>query len=262
MKQLKIRLFIPVLLLTRFLFSQDLNYCDYYSIQFSLIVDEGHEYKSCEPIIFAEQTDRAGDFFRKHRNRFDYILYKHINDYKELGDYFPDTNRIRQAFCDQVLHSPKIQHYFAHLTPAFITAQKPEKDTFKLDELMLVASRFFYCDYINKADTSIQSHMCIAINGQKDIHASRDYTVLEAFNCEAIFYYFGKKKDPLFLRQFTTFTRKTSQEKRFEFADFESYLLLIRNLSYDYMQHNDDLKKKLLNYYHKNRLNLNFELIP
>lgn len=256
---MKTPLLTILLLLSSTSFTQQLNYCDYFSVKFSETTYEGQLYKSCEPIRF-NQHDEASKFFEKHRNRFDYILFKHIDDYKTLGDYFPDSVKIQDAFCESVMETAQMQYYFSSLTPKDINAWPPKKDTFSVDELMLVASRFFYCDYIDLQDTTVQSHLCIGINGQKELVAARDYTLLEAFSGEAIFADFGRK-DPSFYRQFYTFKNEAAKTHRNEFTDADSYLLHIRNLCYDEMQHNADLKKMLLKFYAKNRDNLNFELV-
>ena len=258
---LKTRLLLLLLLPAVNSFSQTLNYCDYFSVKFSEVAYEGQKYKSCEPVIFEKRHDKASQFFKEHHNRFEYILFKHIDDYKALGDYFPDSIRIQQAFCETVLHSATIQDYFSCLTPKDIVGWKAEQETFTVNELMLVASRFFYCDYISTEDTTVQSHTCIGIHGQRELKSTRDYTLLEAFSGEAVFHYLGKRKEPLFYQQFVLFKNTASKENLNAFTDFDTYLATIRQLCYDKMQQNEDLKKQLLKYYSRNRDNLNFEIV-
>lgn len=147
---------------------------------------------------------------------------------------------------------------FKILTPKAISACKIPADTYFVSELMLVASKFFYCDKIIEKDTAIQSHICIGINGQKEFKSNRDLTVLEAFCFEAIFNYLVKRKGPLFYKEFYNYLGKVGKEKKSDFKDFDSYLLDVRKLIYNKMQHSKALEAALLKYYHQNKNNLNF----
>jgi hypothetical protein len=255
MKNLFIIIF---LLLSVRSFSQKINYCNYFSLEVKESEYDGKKTKSYWTVILNSNKDKFSKFVTKHNLRFDYILWKNANKFNDVASFYPDTNRIRNEFCKTVINTKDIQNYFPSLTPDNITDWNIVADTFTTNELMLVASKYFYCDAINKKDTTIQSHTCVVINGQKEYKSERDLTLLEAFSIEAIFSYINKKKDPLFYREFYTFKRKMVKEKRADLTDFESFLIEIRNLCYTEMQNNSDLKEKLLNYYHKNRNNLNF----
>ncbi len=247
------------LFLTITAFSQQPNYCNYFSLECHVVESEGQQLSFCVPVILEKKKDKGSQFIQEHRLRFEYILYNDYNDYKSLANYYPDTSRIYQEFCDSFIHSDKLNFYFKSLTPN--PDDHVKKAAFTVDELMLVASRFFYCDEINRADTTIQSHTCVGIHGQKELDSIKDYTLLQAFAIEAIFFYLDKKKEPLFYRQFGGYKSKVSTEKLSEFSDFDSYLLMIRNMCYNYMRRNDDLKEKLLSYYSKNEDNLGFLLL-
>lgn len=237
-------------------FSQELNYCDYFTLGVSEREYEGKMAKSCWPVTL-KSKDKFTKFLNKHGDRFDYILFREHESFNEISEFYPDSVKIKNAYCDKVIATPKIQDYFRSLTPNdLITWQKT--DTFSVDELMITASRYFYCDGIEPSDTTIQWHICVGINGQNEYKSDRDLTLLEAFSIEVIMHYLSKNKDPQFFREFDAYSDKITEEKITDFKDFESYLLEIRNLCYLEMQNNTDLKEKLLKYYKKNKSNLNF----
>ena len=255
---MKVVIILFYLLISVNSFSQELDYCNYFSLEVSETEYNGNKSKSYNPIIISGKGDRFSKFLKDHHNRFDYILFKNSSKFKVVGNYYPDTIKMRDEFCVNVLNRSEIKNYFQILTPKSLVTWDSRVDTFTIDELMLVASKYFYCDRINKKDTSIQSHICIGINGQREFKSNRDLTLLEAFSFEAIFSYLGKKKDPLFLSQFNSLKRRINKEKKGDFKDFSSYLLEIRTACYKEIQHNSDLKNKLLRYYSRNKNNLNF----
>lgn len=238
--------------------SQERDYCRYFSFDVSEITLEGKQYKSSNPVVLRTQKDAFGRFLREHSARFEYLLFKQVSESAKIAEYYPDTSRIRIAYCEQIIQSKSIQGYFHALTPKKLGVHQPATDTFSLDELMLTASKFFYCDAVDPKDTTVQSHICIGINGQNEFKSERDLTLLEAFSYEAIFHYLMKRKEPVFYSEFDASRRKAAREKLAAFRDFESYLKEVRMACYTEMQHNGDLKKKLLAYYEKNRENLSF----
>lgn len=254
-------IYISIVLFSLKSFSQELDYCNYFTLEIRESEFHGKKLQSIQTVVLNSHKDKFNRFLKNHNNRFDYILFKNNVKFKEMASLYPDTIRIKNEYCNTVINSNEIQNYFISLTPNTIVAWKKVADTFSVNELMLVASRYFYCDEIDKKDTTIQSHICIGINGQNEFKSKRDFTILEAFSFEAIFSYMRSKKDPLFYTEFYNFKNKIAKEKITDFKDFESYLLEIRDLCYIEMQNNLDLKKKILNYYKKNRNNLNFIII-
>jgi len=255
---MKKHLLILSLLITVKAFAQELNYCNYFTLEVAVIEDDGEFSKVVSPTIIEHKNDAFSKFLNKHNNRFQYILFKDPSQFGDFAKFYPDDEKIQNEYCQQVVNSTQIKSYFSALTPKNLVTWNAKADTFSIDELMLVASKFFFCDAINKEDTTIQTHVCIGINGQDEYKSDRDLTVLEAFTFEAIFSYLNKRKVPLFYAEFELFKNKTTKEKTTEFNDFDSFLIDIRKLCYKEMQSNKDLKTKLLNYYHKNVDNLNF----
>lgn len=236
--------------------SQELNYCDYFTLGVSEGEYEGMKSKSYWPVVL-NKNDEFGKFVRKHGERFDYILFREHAAFDEVGTFYPDSSKIQNAYCQKVVGTEKIRNYFSALSPeTLVTWQKA--DTFSVEELLLTASKFFYCDGLDAKDTTIQWHICVGINGQNEYKSNRDLTLLEAFSIEAIMHYLSHAKDPEFLIHFDHYSSQMTKTRKTGFKDFDSYLLEIRNLCYMEMQNNGDLKKKLLKYYRKNSSNLNF----
>lgn len=238
--------------------SQTINYCEYFALDVSEIDFKGKKEKSYSPTLLASKKDKFQKFINKHQLRFDYILFKNSDLYKDIVNFNPDIKKIANEFCSNVIHSNAVNSYLRSLTPKSMTNWNIKRDTFSVDELMDVASKFFYCDGISKKDTLIQSHICVGINGTNDLQSKKDLTLLEAFSIEAIFECINGKNKPQFYTDFFTYKKRVSEEQRKTFKDFDSHLKLIRNLCYERMKNNEDLKRKLLGYYHKNRNNLNF----
>jgi hypothetical protein len=257
---MKLKLFIVLFLLSTKIYSQHLDYCKYFKLEVSEKEYGAKKAKSFNPAIVKNQQDKFGNFVKNHNNRFDYLLYKNIQILQEISNYYPDTNKIEVLFCDFLNSNKDINKYFKALTPKKIAKWNSPPDTFSVNELMIVASKYFYCDDISKKDTVVKSHICIGINGQAEFKSTRDLTLLEAFTFEAIFSYIASNDEPLFYKEFYKFLKVIQKEKINEFKDFDSYLLEIRNLCYKEMMVNVDLKNKLVSYYKNNKSNLNFIL--
>lgn len=258
---MRIIVILIVGLITTKTFSQSINYCNYFSLEVKEIVKEGKKLKLYSPVCLLIPHNKFGKFLVKHSTRFDYILNKKSIDYKDVSDYYPDTVKIRNEFCNKIINESKMQKYLTSLTPKKIVLWEEPADTFSIKELMLVASRFFFCDGINKNDTTIQSHICIGINGMSELESDKDLTLLAAFSIEAIFSFLTSKKEPLFYSEFYSFKENISKTQINYFKNFDSYLIEIRNLCYKEMEKNKNLKANLLKYYKKNKSNFNFILM-
>lgn len=238
--------------------AQSVNFCDYFSLEVSQSNYEGKMYQSANPIVLENIHDPVSLFIKKHAMRFQYVLFNYTELWDTISSFYPDNNRIHDEFCKLILNDFTVKKYLIELTPNKLTHLETEKQKFTVHELMAVASKFFYCDTINQTDTSIQSHVCIGINGLKDLQTTRDLTVLEAFSIEAIFHYLMKSRLPSFYRDFEQEKKHLVQENLKNFKNFESYLIAVRKGCYVRMENNVDLKNKLLAYYQKNIDNLNF----
>lgn len=240
--------------------AQPLDYCDYFTLKVSKSKSGDDINIYFHPVIIGSRKTDFGRFIKAHDVRFNYLLWKYSDKLQEISQLFPDTAVIANKFCNEIIKSDSIQRLFNALTPKTLTTWDLKKNTYTTQELMIVASKFFFCNRINKCDTTINYKICIGINGQNENVSGKNMLILEAFTIEAILYYISKRKNPEFLSQFNNILKEQMISKRKEFKDYDSYLSEVRQICYLEMQKNQDLKKKLLDYFESNRYNLNFEI--
>lgn len=244
--------------------SQIINYCNYIKLDVSEYTYDGEKRVGCSPSILSSRNDKFARFLVDHSQRFEYLMFNSISNsndkIKEISSYYPDTGKINLEYCKMVIEEKTMINNLINLTPNNLTNWPQNKDTFSINELLLVASKFFYCDQVNEKDTSVARHICIGINGQNEIKSDRNLILLQSFAFEAIFYHLLKKEAPLFEKNFDDFRRQSAIRNKLHFANFDSYLISVRNECYNYMINNSDLKKKLIKYYRNNKNNFNFYL--
>lgn len=175
---------------------------------------------------------------------------------------YPDTSRMNEAYCTALSNNKQLLDYFINLTPANLVTWDTSSESFTVVEMMTVASRFFFCSGVDKMDTTLETHICMGISGQDELHAERDLTLLEAFIFEAIFSYFKGKKDPPFVKNFYNHAKQTGSHLRATFAGWDHFLITARNECYEKMINDEDLREKLLKYYRKNKSGFNFNITP
>jgi hypothetical protein len=139
-----------------------------------------------------------------------------------------------------------------------VNAQK-HQNTYSVDELMEVASKFFYCDQV-MPDTSIQARICIGINGLKEVNWEKDYTLLQAFCYEAIFNELDNDESQIW-NSFVSKKELTCERFKKDIKSLNAYLEAVKINLFEAMKNDEILKQKLLNYYELNRSNLAFVLI-
>lgn len=203
----------------------------------------------------------------KYKRRFDYILIntpkinqqKYYNIRNEIGLLYPDTNEIRIQYLKQYLKDINLKSNFITTYYAITNIHKQKKVNFTINEMMNVASRFFYCDKVN-SDTSVEAHVCIGLNGIKDVKWKRDYTLLEAFCYEGIFNDFDKNTSEIW-ESFSKNKMKICAENKKNINSLNDFLLIVREQLIESMKEDKILKQELLNYYDLNKKNLSFNII-
>jgi hypothetical protein len=244
--------------------SQTINYCNYIKLDVSEYNYDGDKRVGCSPSILSNGNDKFARFLIEHSQRFEYLMFNSMSNsndkIKVISSYYPDTSKIHLEYCKMIVQENSFINDLINLTPNNLTNWPHTKDTFTVDELLLVASKFFYCDQVNEEDTSVARHICIGINGQNEIKSEKNLILLQSFAFEAIFHYLLKKRSPLFEKNFDDFRRQSSRRNKLHFVDFDSHLISVRNECYEYMINNPDLKIKLLQYHRKNKNNFNFYL--
>lgn len=230
------------------------------SIEISPYQDKNQTKASAMPVLKAESE------LTVYKNRFNYLLLNipeihAANKFKErdsLNSLYPDTLEIKRLYLDRYCQDKKLIKYFS-LTYDAIKNRDLQKEIYSTDELMEVASKFFYCDQVSP-DTSIQMHVCISLNGMKEALWEKDYTLLAAFCFEAIFNDLDKEDSQI--RAAYSFEHdKASEQFRKQFTALEKYLADVKVDLFRRMKNNTTLKEKLLAYYDLNKANVAFEII-
>lgn len=221
--------------------------------------EDGGEYVGVSPAVKLTATDNIGKFIMAHQRRFRYLLANNTK-FQGLDKHYPDVVKMNKLYIDALKADEKFVADFNKLTSPAVSNQF-KREVFQKEELMKVASRFFFCDTV-KPDKSIGSHICIALNGLKEAQFSKDYTVLEAFCFEAIFLEIESKapKRTIFVENFLKYIEDTSNKEKPMFTTSQSYLQTVRLAVFERMQADAELERILLEHFQNNKDNLPFEI--
>ncbi len=124
---------------------------------------------------------KAESELMKHPRRFEYLLVnisemhqiEKWDERNEIGKLYPDTNEIKRIYMDKYAHDKKLTNYMEE-TYAAIKKTNKQKRTYSQNELLEVASKFFYCKDVAE-DTTIQSYVCIGNNGVREIKSDKEH---------------------------------------------------------------------------------------
>jgi hypothetical protein len=202
-----------------------------------------------------------------YKRRFDYLLVNvptiHSREEAErrgeLGKLYPDTTAIREQYLNEYLQDGQLLAYFEESFSYLQDSQLERVNTYDKEELMEVASKFFFCDKV-RPDTAIVAHVCIGLNGVKEAQWEKDYTLLEAFCFEAIFDDLEKDQSALWL-SFSAGKQQAVEKHRKNISTLDDYLEKVKLELFKQMKADEELEKVLLNYYQKNRENLAFIIV-
>jgi hypothetical protein len=210
---------------------------------------------------------RSESKLNQYNRRFEYLLInvpeihfpQKAERRKEIWDLYPDTTKLKRLYLNEYIHDEKLTNYFDLTKTAICNGNFESKITFNIDELMEVASKFFYCDKVF-TDTTIQSHVCIGLNGISEANWSKDYRLLEAFCYEAIFN--DLDKDISEIDESYSFEKKEACQKyKSMIVTLDLYLEDVRNELFVSMKNNLVLRTELLEYYEHNKSNLAFKIM-
>ena len=148
--------------------AQEINYCKYFYLDVSETESKGKTIQSYGPEMDLNGDDKFSTFLRKHDNRFNYLLLNKIENLDRIAAFFPDTIKLNDEFCRTLSDNKIIVDYFKNLTPKALTIWEEKEAIFSIEEMMMVASRYFYANKVNEKDTTLMSHICVGINGQKE----------------------------------------------------------------------------------------------
>lgn len=242
------------------IFAQNVPFSAQLQIELFPYEDSGKKKVSAMASLSADSP-----YWNVHR-RFDYLILnapkihapEEVDMRRTLFDLYPDTNLLKRSYIDQLSNDSTLQGYVRQTIEAIEKNASNKIQTFSKRELVEVASRFFYCDKVNP-DSSVQAHVCIGLNGQRESNWQKDYTLLEAFCFEAIFSDFDQETSPIDLA-FTQNKAKVCQKNLHHFSSDDAYLMKIRKDLYRKMFKDKRLQKSLMNYYHLHQDDVSFRL--
>lgn len=256
----------PLLLLIFFLLghsivrAQKFDYCKYFYLEITTQEDNLESVKYYSPEIDTSHQDSISHFFKQHYNRFSYLLWNKLGDLGPIAEIYPDTTVMDSLFCDLMQKNSLFLFYLNNVLPSSIRPQGIAPDRFTTEEMMLVASRFFYCLEIQQSDTVIISHICVNIKDPETIPFQRDMTLLEAFAFEGIFYTLQKEENSKIDANFRRYINESTDKLKALTNNLDELLVTVRHECFALMEDDTDLKDALLKYYSDNRDNLNFNI--
>jgi hypothetical protein len=219
------------------------------------------------PAVNPVSGDTVLGFMNRYKRRFEYILLNRTNFSTRNNDLYPDVRAMSRRYTDSLIYNPRFVGYYNQLVLPValkdnIALQQVMHDgsSFTSEEMMQVASRFFYCDGV-RPDNQVSWHVCVGLNGMKEAKWDKDMTLLEAFVFEAIFntWMTGSDADQQLYNHFNTYVTSAatanaaiSPEKRIEtirrevFAKMEKDALLQSVLFKYYQQVKNTLPLAIL----------------
>lgn len=232
---------------------QQNDICHYFYLKSDTATIDGKLRNLISPEINKERKDAAGKFFTHFSRRFDYLLVKEMNDLSYHNN--PAGSHYKVQFCEK-LQSNEFYNNILLLTPTDSITQY-----FTTDEMMRIASRFFYCDTVLKKGDKIGigSHVCVGINGLSELKNEGKLIALEAFVFEAINTSLSEKKNSL-LTNFYEYVNEVNKREKPSYTDDKTYLEKIRQQCYALMEQDKALKETLLGYYEQKKKTVGFEL--
>lgn len=210
---------------------------------------------------------KAESELNKYKRRFEYILMnvpeihkpENADRRKKIWDLYPDTTELKRLYLNEYVQDKKLVGYFKEMAQHIQNPNMTKKLNFSQDELMEVASKFFYCDKV-LPDTSVQAHVCIGLNGINEANWSKDFTFLEAFCFEGIFNDLDKDTS-LIWDSFVSLKDESEIKHRSEISSLDDYLEKVKLDVFKQMKNNGILKTVLLEYYEMNKANVAFKII-
>lgn len=183
---------------------------------------------------------------------------KHLERTK-INDLYPDTVAIVDLYMKEYLKDQRLIGYFEETFEPIENSKFTTDRTFSVEELMDVASKFFFCDQVNP-DSSIQTHVCIGLNGIAEAAWEKDYTLLEAFCYEAIFYGISDNEYSEIWDAFGSEKKESVAHFKSVTASLDEYLENVKLDVFQRMKYNETLRTELLAYYKANANNLAFRI--
>lgn len=201
-----------------------------------------------------------------YNRRFEYVLINCATIHqpemaerrKEIWSVYPDTVALKSNYLNAFATDTGLVQYFTVMIEA-IDGTLQDRPTYTKEEMMEVASKFFYCDKVN-ADSSVQAHVCVGINGLKEANWNVDYTLLSAFCFESIFVNFDNDDSPIW--EIFSENKATATQQHLPFyKDEEQFLEQVKLSLFEAMKNDSVFEAEMMQYYELNQNNLAFILV-
>lgn len=201
-----------------------------------------------------------------YRLRFDYLLINvseihgidKVQQRYDIWSLYPDTILLSKLYLNEFSGDKKLSKLFKESYLAIENSKEKKKTSYSEEELMTVASKFFYCDEI-LPDTTVRMHICVGLNGIKEADWEKDYTLLEAFCYEAIFHDMDLDNSLVDV-ELSYVKEQATQKYRPTFTSKEAFLENVKQEVFEKMKHSSVLRQSLEGYYRSNSNNLAFEI--
>ncbi len=216
---------------------------------------------------YAMPEFKADSVLMRYKRRFDYLLInvsdihqaKQTDERNAIFNRYPDTATMQRLYLKKFKADKKLNAYFEATMAPINNPTMKRPLTYTADELMEVASKFFYCDKV-EADSSIQAHVCVGLNGVKEAKWNNDYTLLEAFCYEGIFHGFDSDSSKIW-DNFVANKKQAGEYYKKRITTLDQYLEDVKLALFAKMKEDTILKQELLAYYELNKTNLAFKII-
>jgi hypothetical protein len=203
----------------------------------------------------------------KYNKRFEYLLInvseihspKKAKERNDIWKLYPDTIELKRLYLNKYIEDKKLTGYFEETAKYIKNPVMTRKTSYTQDELMEVASKFFYCDKV-LPDTVVQAHVCVSLNGVKEAKWKNDYTLLQAFCYEAIFNQFDNDTSQIW-NTFVSEKKKSADKFKMNITSLDQFLQDVKLELFKRMKNSETLKNELLAYYVMNKNNLAFKII-
>jgi hypothetical protein len=210
---------------------------------------------------------KKGSELMNYKKRFEYLLINvseihspsKAKERDDIWKFYPDTTELKRLYLNKYIEDKKLVSYFEETAKYIKNTKVASKISFTQDELMEVASKFFYCDKV-MPDTIVQAHICVGLNGVKEAKWEKDYTLLQAFCYEAIFNQLDNETSQIW-DTFVSEKRNATDKFKMNITSLDQFLHDVKLELFKRMKNNETLKNEILAYYEMNKNNLAFKIV-
>jgi hypothetical protein len=211
------------------------------------------------PDLYRDGKDVIANAIKTNELRFQYLLVNCTKWESIYNPLYPDSIKIRNLYLNSLQNNKPFIKYITATVKPFETPNYQPSLSYSKEELLKVASRFFYCDSI-LPDTSIAIRVCVGLNGIKEAKWKKDYTLLEAFCFEAVFVCMQDREKSTFMKTFTSGTKELKKSFLAKNNSTKGLLEFVRLGTFERMLKDKVLEQRLLEYYTTHAANLSFKI--